>query len=81
VLRAALAPLARLARRDALAVRPESGAPIAAAYLVPLAEEGPWRSAAAVLLPTVARPGERVVVTGPVAPYTFAELPDVGSDA
>jgi hypothetical protein len=81
LLRSSLAPLARLARRDALAVRPGTGAPIVVAHLVGAADVAGWRLAADAVLPTAVRPGERVAVTGPVAPWTFAELADVGPDA
>jgi hypothetical protein len=80
-LRSSLAPLARLARRDALTVHPGTGAPIAVAYLVRRAEVAAWRAAAGEMLPVAGRDGERIAATGAVAPWTFAELADVRSDA
>ena len=80
VLRASLlSVVGPLAVRDAIAVRPGSAAPLALAHLVRRADAGAWRAAVEGALPAIRHPGERVVLAGPVAPYSFAEIDDVAS--
>lgn len=79
-LRESLLPaIGTLARRDAVAVRPKSAAPVALAYLVRREDAGAWRVAAERALEALALPGDRIVLAGPVAPYSFAEIADAAA--
>lgn len=76
---ALLAAAGALALRDAVAVRPGSAVPVAVAHLVRRGDADAWRAAAEGAALAFTLPGERIVVAGPVAPYSFAEIADVAA--
>lgn len=65
-----------LARRDAVAVHAGSAAPVAIAHLVRRDDVAAWRAAVEAVVPDVRESSERIVLSGPGAPYAFAETTD-----